>query len=523
MPEGSTDATDLRQYWQAICRRRRSMFWIFVTTWAVACALAWLLPARYRSDATILIEKPRVPKQYVVPNIDSDPQEQLEELTQQILSSTRLQRIIDDFHLYSRGIAGLTAGGPVEKMSKDIQIDQILTGSKTPSAGSKTGQLAGFTISYSGYDPLLVQNVTARLVSLFIEENLRTRENQSESTTAFLDRQLQEAKADLEEQTMRIKKFKTMYVGQLPEELPSNLQVMSGLQVRLQQASEALNRSEQQRLYLSSMLSAYRASPFLAATGAGGAPVDIDSQLTLLNAQLAELQSRYTDKHPAILQIRDQIAKAEKLKAELQADRGADDGGLPVSRGVAEIKSQLRGTELDVQNRKREIASLTSEMQAYENRLKDTPLREQQLAELTQQYNQSRLNYEDLLGKKNGSALATDMERAQQGEQFTLLDPPARPNSPYFPKRLVTTLGGLMLGVVAALAFAFIRESLDEHIHADIEVSKIAKFPILVVIPPLITEREAIQGRWRTIGELTCATLALVMATASAVVAYVYG
>jgi polysaccharide biosynthesis transport protein len=523
MQEGPTGTTDLRQYWEAIRRRRRSMFWVFVITWAVACALAWLLPARYRSDATILIEKPRVPKQYVVPNIESDPQEQLEELTQQILSRTRLERIIDDFHLYSGGIAGLAMGGPVEKMRKDIQIDQILTGSKTPSAGSKTGQLAGFTISYSGYDPQLVQNVTARLVSLFIEENLRTRENQSESTTAFLDRQLQEAKADLEEQTMRIKKFKAMYVGQLPEELPSNLQVMSGLQIRLQQASESLNRSEQQRLYLSSMLSAYRASPFLATTGAGGAPLDIDSQLSLLNAQLAELQSRYTDKHPAILQIRDQIAKAEKLKAEVQADKGSDDGGLPVSRGVAEIKSQLKGTELDIQNRKREIAALASEMQAYQNRLKDTPLREQQLAELTQQYNQSRLNYEDLLGKKNGSALATDMERAQQGEQFTLLDPPARPNSPYFPNRLLTTLVGLAAGLMAALAFAFTRESLDDHIHADVEVSKIAKVPILVAIPPLVTAHEAITRRWRTIGEFACAALVFVMATVSAVVAYVYG
>jgi polysaccharide biosynthesis transport protein len=520
MQEASTGTMDLSQYWQLIRRHRRGMFWVFLATWVVACALAWLLPARYRSDATILIEEPKVPKQYVVPNIESDPQAQLEELTQQILSRTRLQRIIDDFHLYSGGFAGLALGGPVEKMRKDIQIEQVITSSKT--SGSKTAELAGFTISYSGYDPQLVQNVTTRLASLFIEENLRSRESQSESTTAFLDRQLQEAKADLEEQTMRIKKFKAMFVGQLPEELPSNLQVVNGLQIRLQQASESLNRSEQQRLYLSSMLSAYRASPSLATTAAG-VPTDIDSQLNLLNAQLAELESRYTDKHPAVVQIRDQIAKAEKLKAEVQSDKGSDDAGLPVSRGVAEIKSQLKGTELDIQNRKKEIASITSEMQAYEQRLKDTPLREQQLTELTQQYNQASKNYEDLLAKKNGSALATDMERAQQGEQFTLLDPPAWPSSPYFPNRLLTTLGGLGAGLMAALAFAFIRESLDNHIHADVEVSKIAKAPILVAIPPLTTASDAIQARRRAMRELACATLVLVMAMASAVVAYVYG
>ena len=521
MQEASTGTINLSQYWQAVRRRRRSMFLVFLIIWAVACALAWLLPARYRSDATILIEEPRVPKQYVIPNIESDPQQQLQELTQKILSRTRLQRIIDDFHLYSGGLAGI-GGGPVEKMLKDIQIDQPITNGKSAQPASKAQQLAGFTISYAGYDPQLVQQVTARLVSLFIEENLRTRESQSENTTAFLDRQLQEAKNGLDEQTTRIKKFKAQFAGQLPEELQSNLQVMSGLQIRLQQANESLNRSEQQRLYLSSMLSAYRDSPFLATGGAGG-PMDIDSQIARLHAQLTELESRYTDKHPAIQQVREEIAKAEKLKTEVQSGKGSDDSGLPVSRGVAEIKSQLKGAELEIQNRKREIASITSEMEGYQKRLADTPLREQQLAELTQEYNQSRDNYEALLTKKNGSALATDMERAQQGEQFTLLDPPTWPSSPYFPNRLLTTLVGLVGGVMAALAFAFIRELHDNHIHADAEVSQIAKAPILVAIPPLSTARDAIAARRRTIGEFACAAVVLIMATASAVVAFVYG
>ena len=508
MPDNPPATVSLGQYWQAICRRRQSMFIAFVTTWVVFCALAWILPARYRSDATILMEKPRVPKQYVVPNVESDPQGQLENLTQRILSRTRLQHIIDDFHLYSGLVARLTGGG-VERMRRDIQIDQVLT-------DSRPAELAGFTISYSGESPELAQNVTARIASLFIEEDLRTRENQSASTTAFLDRQMQEAKADVAEQTNRLKRFKAQFVGQLPGELQSNLQVLNGLQIRLQQSSQSLNRSEEQKLYLSSMLSAYRDSPSLIA--ATGDAVDVDSQLTRLRAELAELESRYTDEHPAVLQIRDQIAKAQRLKTETQ-----DDTGLPASRVVAEIRSQLKEADLDIQNRNKEIASIQSEMKAYEQQLKQTPLREQQLAELTQEYNQSRQNYEELLGKKNDSALATDMEREQQGEQFTLLDPPGRPNSPYFPNRLLTTLGGVAAGLMAALALAFIRESLDDHIHADVEVSKLSTVPILVTIPPLVSAYEASGARRRALGELMCATTVLVLMTASAVVAYVYG
>jgi succinoglycan biosynthesis transport protein ExoP len=520
MQQGSSSAVSLGQYCDAIRRRRRSMFLAFLTTWAGACALAWLLPARYRSDATILIEKPQVPKQYVMPNIESDPQEQLEKLTQEILSRTRLQHIIDDFHLYSGGIAGLGIGDVVERMRKDIKIDQVLTPTKPP-------ELAGFTISYSGYDPRLAQSVTSRLTSLFIEESLQAREKQSERTTAFLDQQLQEARSDLEEQTKRVKQFKSQFVGQLPGELQSNLSILNGLQIRLQQTNEGLNRSEQQRLYLSSMLSAYRDTPSLATPGATTTPAEIDTQLTRLKAELDELKSRYTDKHPAVLQVRDHIAKAEKLKAEMDKDKAAaakgDDTGLPASRGVAEIQSQLKGTELDVQTRKKEIASIQSAMQVYEDRLKETPLREQQLADLTRDYDQSRQNYEDLLGKKNGSALATDLEKAQQGEQFTLLDPPSFPVSPYFPNRLLTTLGGLAAGLAAAFGIALMRETLDDRIHIDTEIKSLSKMPILVNIPPLITARDVSGARWLRIGELTCIVVTLAMVTASALIAYLYG
>jgi polysaccharide biosynthesis transport protein len=518
MQDATPDSKSLTQYWDSIRRRRRSMFVAFVITWAVACAAAWLLPPRYRSEATILIEKPKVPKDYVVPNVESDPQQQLQTLTQQVLSRSRLQRIIDDFHLYSGGLAGLMAGDPVETMRKDITIDQVLTPTKP------IQELVGFTISYSSFDPRLAQNVASRLTSLFIEENLQAREQQSESTTEFLDKQLQEARDDLDSQTARLKQFKAQFVGSLPGELQSNLQILNGLQIRLQQANESLNRAEQQKLYLNSMLSAYRDAPSLAITGMPpGSPADAEAQLARLKAELAELRAKYTDKHPEVQQVRDEIVKAEKLKAEIEKDKSGDDTGLPLSRGVAEIKSQLKGTELDIQNRKKEIAGMQSTMQAYEDRLKETPLREQQLADLTKDYDQSRQNYEDLLEKKNGSALATDLEKAAQGQQFALLEPPSSPYSPYFPNRLLTTLGGLVAGLMVAIAFAFIRESLDDRIHADVEVNKIAKVPILVSIPPLTTASEVSTVRWRTIREFVYATVVLVLVTASTVVAFVYG
>jgi polysaccharide biosynthesis transport protein len=510
----TSEPLDLRQYWAVIRRRRRSMFIAAFLVWAVACAFAWLLPPRYRSQSTILIEKPKVPKHYVTPNIESDPQQQMQTLTQQILSRSRLQGIIDDLHLYS---GGMFAGDAVESMRKDTQIDLNQTTSKPP-------ELIGFTISYSGHDPRLVQKAASRLTSLFIEENLQSRAQQSEDTTGFLGKQLQEARASVDEQANRIKAFKAQFGDQSPGQLQSTLQILNGMQVRLQQANEGLDRSEQQKLYLNSMLNAYREQPSLATTGvtnAAGIPVDVNAQLAHLKAKLAELKSRYTDKHPAVLQIVDQIAKAEKLKAEVDKDNRADDN-LPVSRGVAEIKSQLKRTDLDIQNRKKDVVSLQSQMQSYENRLKGAPVREQQMAELTRDYEQSRKNYEALLGKKTDSAMATDMEKAQQGEQFSVIDPPSLPKSPYFPNRLLVTLGGLALALAAAFGMALAREMLDDRIHADGEISTISKVPVLVTIPPLTTPHEVRRARWRTVAEIACASVAFVLMASSALAAYLY-
>ena len=509
MPNTSEPLT-FDKFWGVVCRRRHAIFAALAIVWLLACTLTWLLPARYLSQSTILIQEPQVPQQYVLPNVVSDVQAHVQTLTQQILSRTRLQRIVDDLHLYSGRFDRLLGGGDViERMRKDIKVDLIQT-------TTKPSQLTSFTIAYSGSDRQLVQQVTSRLTSLFVEENLRSRQQQSENTTDFLDKELQQAKTHLDEQGKLIKEFKAQHIGQLPGEIQSNLQILSALQTGLQQEDQALSRSEQQKMYLTSLLSAYRETPSLADSSAK--PVDVDSELSRLKAQLAEMRSRYTDEHPVIVQIRDQIAKAEALKNELAKDTGVE----PVSRGVAEIKSQLKGNELDIQNRQKEIAALKAKMKVYEARLNETPVREQQLQDLSRDYDQSRMNYDELLKKKNESALATNLEKSEQNEQFVVLDPPSSPNSPYFPNRLLFTLGGLAAGLAAALGVAFVLEALDDRIHADNEVSSVSKAPILVAIPTLTTETDLSAARWRNLIEVACGIATSAAMTTSVLLAYYY-
>jgi succinoglycan biosynthesis transport protein ExoP len=149
--------------------------------WAVVWAVSWLVPSTFQSDALVLVEQQKIPEQYVVPNVTVNLQDRLQSMTQQILSRTRLQSTINRFHLYQtrRRLAFAQAEDPVEQMRKDITIELV-------EAPGRAGQLTAFKIRYSAGTPQLAQQVNSELTSLFIDENLKSQQQLSESTTIFL-------------------------------------------------------------------------------------------------------------------------------------------------------------------------------------------------------------------------------------------------------------------------------------------------------------------------------------------------
>src|ERR1700759_2914139 len=192
------------EYWAIVVRRRWTILLSLFLCWCVAWSCSWLIPPSYRSEALILVEQQKVPEQYVVPNVTVSLQDRLQNMTQQILSRTRLQATIDRFGLYSAK-EGLKTSNPsadaVEQMRKDIKIDVV-------ESAAHPGQLTAFKVDYSARSAELAQRVNKELTSLFIEENLKSQQELSESTTEFLQSQLAEARKKLEEQEAKVKKFK---------------------------------------------------------------------------------------------------------------------------------------------------------------------------------------------------------------------------------------------------------------------------------------------------------------------------
>lgn len=506
------EAIDWHYYRRLISRHAFRFMLPFALGWAAVWTASWFMPSIYRSGTLILVEQPTVPSEFVVPNVAGDLQSRLQSISQQILSRTRLLRIIDQLHLYPELRQRLSPDELVEHMRKDIEIELNRSGDGRA--------LTSFNVYYSARTPAVAQAVTTELSSLFINENLEVRQQQSKATTEFLEGQLQSARQNLAEQEQKVKDFKDRHLGELPGQLQTNLQVLSGLQSQLRGEEDSLNRARQQGAYLQSLLNQYQAAQSTPKNEdrSVGLPA-INQQIADLNAKLSELLAHDTDKHPDVKKIKAQIADAERLKKRLESSPNPPP--VPSSQAnansaseisdkspVFQLQSQLSANNLEVVNHQNTIKQLETQIGEYQGRLNAEPVLEQQLADVSRGYDQTKADYDSLLKKKNESELATSLELQQQGEHFRILDPPNLPVKPYSPERLKLFAVGLVFGVFLGAAVCASKELADDRIFSEKEFTKLVPAKILVEIPPAFTKtEEREQTRLRRLRWLSAGTV----------------
>ena len=519
LEEKSAGGFDLARY-LGLVRRRHMQFLIpLLLGWIAVWGVSWVLPARYRSTTLILVEQPTMPKAYVTPNVNDDLQDRLQSITQQILSRTRLLHIIDQLNLYADPNGHATPDEKVERMRREIEIDLV----RDPE-----NRVTSFNVAYSSHDPRAAQRVTSELTNLFISENLAVRQGQSEDTTKFLEGQLETARQSLSEQEEKIREFKAQHVGELPTQLSSNLQILAGLQSQLQTEEDALNTAKQQRIYLETIVNQYRSLQGSPKSGGGtsvGLPA-IDQELDKLRAQLADLLSHYTDHHPDVRKVKEQIAKTEKMRDQIMADLKAKAAAAQAdpnpaipdaaemrdpSSPLMQLQGQMQANRVEIANREHGIAELKAKIADYQGRLNQEPVREQQLSDLTRGYEQSKANYDGLLNKKNESAMATSMELLQQGERFRIIDPPSLPSKPDYPNRLKFCGIGLAIGLALGGLVAGAFEMLDDRIYEEKELKTLLPVAVISDIPDILVPDDLHKQRTRL--WLGWATAAFVSAT----------
>jgi polysaccharide chain length determinant protein (PEP-CTERM system associated) len=503
--------------WDIIRRRR---WWLLLpgfAGWAISVLALYVLPAQYRSEAVILVSGQSVPDTYVSTNVPSQMTQRLQSMTQKILSGTKLQKVIEDFRLYEGKKASLSPDQLVERMRRDIEIlpvpiddlaqkeDPAIAAKRVltiaPGNGKPQESLV-FRISYRAESARVAQQVADALVSLFIEENLAERQRKSETTTSFLQSQVEEARRQLEKQEVQVQQFKSQHLGELPEQKEANLQILAALQSRLQSANDTRNHAEQQRLYLESLSAQYKsleAGLSFGDTSSTESPATIDKELQRLQAQLTTLRGQYTDRHPDVVYVQEAIAHAEERKKQIETARSIPLGeasNSPRPTSIAEmqqlspmlqVESQIKSNIREIEGAQASILDLQKQIAEYQRRLDMIPIRSQQIDGIAREYDQLRANFQSLLVKQNDSQVATNLERQQQGQQFEVLfsaDLPPRPNAP---DRFDVSLIGLGVGFGLGFLLAIVSELVDDRLYSEKELSGMPPAPVLANIPELLT------------------------------------
>ena len=469
-----------------ILRRR---WWIILIPTVVGCVGTYLfsrtLADRYTSRTLVLVEQQKVPDSYVKSVVTGDIAELLGTMQEQILSRTRLQPIIEKFGLFKDQKGRATMEDLVDRLRKSISVAPIQS-----LVSTREGELPGFTITFTSSEPRLAQQVCAEITSMFIEENLRAREQRAQGTTEFLAHQLEEAKRGLDDQDAKLAAFKQKNFGSLPGQEQSNISIMTGLNTQFDAVTQALGRAQQDKAYAESLLTQQLAAADTPSHAvAGPQPDSLEIQLAALQNQLVAAQGRYTDDHPDVIKLKLAI---EDLKKKITAARAQPEekpapGETQEARRdtpqVMQLRATIRQLEQTIQAKTREQARIREQIGTYQGRLSLSPAVEEQFKKLTRDYQTALEFYNDLLAKESQSQMATNLERRQQGEQFRVMDPANLPESPSFPNRPLFAAAGLGLGLAIGVGISILLEMKDKAIRTEGDVTFFLQVPTLAMIP----------------------------------------
>ena len=477
----------------AILQRRRVLIITCLIIFPVLGAVStFFIPAKYLSQTLVLIEQQKVPDDLVKPVISSDLDSRLSSMKEQILSRSRIQPIIEKYNLYSTG--HITMDERVDLTRKAIDIKPIRS-TITTNKG-----LPGFFITFTAKDAHTAQLVCGEITTLFVNENLRSREASAEGTTDFLKGQLADAKRNLDEQDSKLAAFQRQHFGKLPGEEGTNMNMLNSLNTQLEAATQALTRMEQDKTFAESMLSQLQASqapsPGLGAVtdpavAVVQSPAVLAKQKELagLEEKEADLTSQYTPNHPDVITIHRQVAEAKRELAQMTERASTSAGGgtraaaRPVdSLQIQQIRSQLRAAEIGIQDKRREQQRIQAELGMYQSRIQSSPQVAEEFKALTRDYGTAQKFYDELYAKMEHSTMATDLERRQQGEQFRVMDEPNLPDAPSFPNVYIFSAGGLGLGLFIGLGIAAFKEYKDTSLRNERDVWAFTRLPTLGII-----------------------------------------
>ncbi|NLH49987.1 MAG: hypothetical protein GX444_15510 [Myxococcales bacterium] len=457
----------------SILRYRKWLLVIPVVTLTIVTAFASLFMSNiYRAQTTILVSGGDVSGELVPSTVTNAIEDRVRTVREQILSETLLLNVIQTYELFPE-----MANGPTED-----RIGRMRSNIKITVNGKDM-----FAISYTGDDPLTVQNVTNRLAQMFISETYGDRQKAATATAEFLAQQLNEIKEQLDKQEQKVAAFKREHIGALPEQMEANQRTLDRLQAQLQSLGEQMAAAEDRKVLLETQMAQVQGQ--LMAAGSGQI-VTMQDQLEQLQAQLTQMEQTLTAEHPDVKELKSKIAK---LKSDIGSDQTVDGKQYHVNSVNRMMFERLQQTTLEIRSMEKQRGSIMGQVAELTNRVSGSPAVEQELSVLERDLTKLRETYQDLQKKHMEAKQSEELESQQKGRQFKIIDEARFPEKPYSPNRPRLVALSFTLGLIIGLIAIFVAEHLDHSFRDDDDLSRFANQSVLATIPRFTLEADQIR------------------------------
>jgi polysaccharide chain length determinant protein (PEP-CTERM system associated) len=459
----------IRGLLQTMRRRKWFILLPLAVVTAGAGAFSMRLPNKYISEATVGVVQQAVSERYVAS--DAMPiNEAVTALRQEILSRPSLLRIIEEMNLYGDR-SEFSPEELAERFQSDLTVDAV---------EARRDEITSLRIAFTSQDPKVAQRVASRVTAAFIQENAKQQEVRVTSNNTFLDEQVSQARAKLDQIEARMQSYKTRNIDQLPEQQSSNAIALADLRSRVRGIGPEIERIRRSLRTVEGSVS---------------------DKLTRLQADRAELIKKYAPQHQNIIKKDTEIALYSALR-ELFSPEGPSARARQVLAGdedaqVTQLRNQAEDYSSDIEKLKADEADLNTQILDYKNRVSAAPLHEQEQASVLRDYNALKESYEALRASQLKAGLTTNLDQLPGSGRFRLIEPPTLPLRPSGPKRLRLAVGGAAGGLLVGLVLAFLAGSVDRTFTSEKEVANAFSVPLVLGIPEILTPKEQSRRTWK--------------------------
>jgi polysaccharide biosynthesis transport protein len=550
----------LREQLAAARHRYKTLILVFALGISLAVLVAMVLPPRYRSFGTVLIEQQEMPQELVRSTVTSYADERVQVISKRVMTTETLLGIVRRYDLYPKQRAKETREALLARMRKDIGLKMISADVIDPRSGHPTAATIAFEVSYTGASAELAAKVANELTTLYLNENLNNRTQLSREAAQFLESEGDRVNRQIADLEVKLAQFKDKNQKSLPELTQLNMSLLDRTDEELRNQESRRDSLEQQLVYLEAQLAQLKpnstvfsdtgeritssadrlkmarsqldsaralyapdhpdiarlerevaglekeiaADPHAAKTPASSnssVTNDLRRRLEGSRAALAAASAKYSPDHPDVVRLQREVKDYEAQLAAAPPPAPVDAANAPPgdadNPAYVQIQAQVVATRNELAALATETTKLRNQAADYQRNLSLSPQVEKEYRELTRDYDNARLKYAEIRSKQQEAKTAQDLEADRKGERFTLIDPPLPPEEPVSPNRPLILALGFLLSLGLTYGALRLLESQDSTIRGRLDLVNLTGIAPLALVPHIGTLAEARVARRR--------------------------